>query len=94
MTTEKICQSCSMPLTDESLLGTEKDGAKNQEYCKYCYINGGFINPDMTVDQMQSFIKQKMKEMNIDTSVTDKAVNILPYLKRWKSITLTPGNTN
>ena len=41
-----------MPLTDENLLGTEKDGTKNHEYCKYCYQNGSFVNPDMTVDQM------------------------------------------
>ncbi|HEX5153392.1 MAG TPA: zinc ribbon domain-containing protein [Parafilimonas sp.] len=84
MNTENICQSCSMPLTDESLLGTEKDGSKNHEYCKYCYQGGSFVNPGMTVDQMESFIKQKMEEMNIDAGVTDRAMNVLPYLKRWK----------
>jgi hypothetical protein len=73
-----------MPLTDDSLLGTEKDGTKNHEYCKYCYQNGSFVNPGMTVDQMSSFIQSKMKEMNIDAPTTDKAVNVLPYLKRWQ----------
>ena len=83
MNTENICQSCSMPLTDDSLLGTEKDGTKNHEYCKYCYQNGSFVNPGMTVDQMSSFIQNKMKEMHIDAPITDKAVSVLPYLKRW-----------
>ena len=84
MNTGNICQSCSMPLTDESLLGTEKDGSKNQEYCKYCYQNGSFVNPGITVDQMSSFIQQKMKEMHIDNEITNKAVDVLPSLKRWK----------
>ena len=86
MNTENICQSCSMPLTDESLLGTEKDGSKNHEYCKYCYQNGSFVNEGITVDQMSSFIQQKMKEMHIDSEVTSKAVNVLPYLKRWRKV--------
>ena len=89
MNTVNICQSCSMPLTDESLLGTEKDGSKNHEYCKYCYQNGSFVNSGMTVDQMSSFIQQKMKEMHIDDGVTNRAVNILPSLKRWKAQHLT-----
>lgn len=84
MNAENICQSCSMPLTDESLLGTEKDGSKNHEYCKYCYQNGSFVNPGITVEQMSSFIQQKMKEMNIDSAITGSAMNVLPYLKRWK----------
>ena len=89
MNTENICQSCSMPLADESLLGTEKDGTKSHEYCKYCYQKGAFVNPGISLDQMTSFIQQKMKEMNIDAPTTDKAVNMLPYLKRWKQIALT-----
>ena len=94
MNTENICQSCSMPLTNESLLGTEKDGSKNNEYCKYCYQNGSFVNPGMTVDEMSSFIEQKMKEMHIDGEVINKTVNALPYLKRWKDMALTSSNTN
>ena len=35
-----FCQSCGMPLTDEGLLGTEKDGAKAPDYCIYCYKDG------------------------------------------------------
>ena len=84
MTTENICQSCSMPLTDESLLGTEKDGSKNHEYCKYCYQNGVFVNAGMTLDEMQKFIKQKMEEMHLDATINERAVNSLPYLKRWR----------
>jgi hypothetical protein len=33
----KICQCCGMPLDDESIISVEKDGSKNDEYCKWCY---------------------------------------------------------
>ena len=38
---QKFCQSCGMPLNPE-VLGTEKDGSKNEEYCTYCYADGHF----------------------------------------------------
>jgi hypothetical protein len=34
---------------------------------------------------MTSFIQRKMKEMNIDALIKDKAVKVLPYLKRWRA---------
>ena len=39
----KFCQCCGMPMgnTDE-LYGTNTDGSKNTEYCKYCFENGEF----------------------------------------------------
>lgn len=40
----KICQSCGMPIKNNSQLGTNKDGSTSQDYCKYCYIDGKFID--------------------------------------------------
>ena len=38
---EKFCQSCGMPMGDTNeLFGTEKNGEKSADYCKYCYENG------------------------------------------------------
>ena len=36
---EQFCQSCAMPLTEE-ILGTNEDGSKSQDYCKFCYEDG------------------------------------------------------
>ena len=41
---EKICQSCGMPITSNEMLGTNADGVKNEDYCKYCYECGEFID--------------------------------------------------
>ncbi len=85
MKPNKICQSCSMPLNDTALLGTEKDGAKNQEYCTYCYKDGAFVNPNMSLSEMKTLIKEKMGQMHIDPATIKMAEETLPYLKRWSS---------
>jgi hypothetical protein len=84
METSNFCQSCSMPLDKDEMLGTEKDGSKSHEYCKYCYADGSFVNPDMRLDQMTEIVKMQMSKMNIPQDVISKAVNILPQLKRWR----------
>jgi len=83
MENKTFCQSCSMPLDKPELLGTEKDGSKSHEYCTYCYQNGAFINPNMTLPEMKTLVKEQMKKMKIDTGIIDMAVNSLPNLKRW-----------
>lgn len=81
----KICQSCSMPLEGENLLGTEKDGSKNEEYCKYCYKDGEFTNPGITLDQMKAHIMKIMGKEKLPADVLESAVSRLSQLKRWKN---------
>ena len=38
-----ICQSCAMPLYSDDVYGTNADGSKNEDYCKYCYVDGKFV---------------------------------------------------
>ena len=85
MENKTFCQSCSMPLDKPELLGTEKDGSKSHEYCTYCYQNGAFINPNMTLPEMKTLVKEQMKKMKIDTGIIDMAVNSLPNLKYYRS---------
>ncbi len=40
----KICQSCGMPIKSNDMLGINKDGSINNDYCKYCYKDGEFID--------------------------------------------------
>ena len=41
-----ICQCCGMPI-DDSILGRDKDGTLNEEYCKWCYADGTYTYNDM-----------------------------------------------
>lgn len=89
MDNKHFCQSCSMPLDKPELLGTEKDGTKNNEFCVYCYQNGAFINPNMTLEEMKTLVKTQMEKIKIDTGVINMAVGSLPYLKRWRKPVVT-----
>jgi hypothetical protein len=80
-----FCQSCSMPLEDPAMLGSEKDGSPSREYCKYCYQQGEFANPKMTLNEMTSLVIEQMKKRNIDQKIIDRAVRSLPNLKRWRT---------
>jgi hypothetical protein len=84
----KNCQSCGMPLSkDAQGGGTESNGARSSMYCSHCYQDGKFTQPDMTVDQMKSLVKGKMKEMRIPGLMSYFLTMGLPRLKRWAANT-------
>lgn len=80
-----FCQSCGMPLNKEEVKGTEKNGLKTNDYCKYCYENGVFKNPTMNLEDMKNTVQTQMKKLNMPHNVIQKAINILPALSRWKN---------
>ena len=80
---QKICQSCSMPLTKSEELGTNKNGGQNEDYCIYCYKDGEFID---------NVSMEKYIEMNVQfceqAGMTEKQMRshcetVFPTLKRW-----------
>jgi hypothetical protein len=73
--------------TDE-LYGTEADGSKNGDYCKYCYDSGAFTQPDCTMDEMIEFCVPHMA--NEASGMSEEKARAMmneffPKLKRWKS---------
>ena len=81
---QQYCQSCTMPLDKEEIMGTELDGSHNHEYCKYCYQNGAFTSPDITMDEMEVIVRSQMEKMHIPQNIIDMSADMLPHLKRWK----------
>ena len=83
---ERYCQSCGMPMgeTDE-LYGTEADGSKSADYCKYCYT-GGTFTVDCTMREMIEYCVQPTVD-NIPGMTEAQARAIMnehfPHLKRW-----------
>lgn len=86
MDNKTYCQSCGMPLDNPELLGTEKNGSKSNEYCKYCYRDGAFTNPNMTLKEMTSFVINQMEKINADSKIIDMTISSLPNLKRWSKV--------
>jgi len=80
-----VCQSCGMPLDKESVKGTEENGLKTNDYCKYCYENGVFKDPEMNLQEMKKNVQNQMKKLQLHEYVIQKAITILPSLNRWKA---------
>lgn len=73
-----------MPLDNRELMGTEKDGSKNHDYCVYCYKDGAFTSPGMSLDEMKTLVKEQMEKRQIDSSIINMAISRLPDLRRWR----------
>lgn len=88
MKTHKNCQSCAMPLSKDPKGnggGNNADGKPSYKYCSYCYEDGKFLQPDITAQEMQAFVKGKLKEMGgfmkLFAGIFSKGI---PKLERWK----------
>ena len=77
-----ICQCCGMPLDDE-LIGRNKDGSLNEDYCKWCYADGTYTysNMDDLIDVcVVHMAKQGFSEEQARAYMKEK----LPTLNYWK----------
>ncbi|WP_342770821.1 MULTISPECIES: zinc ribbon domain-containing protein [unclassified Methanoculleus] len=81
----RTCQSCGMPMGAEGDFGTEAGGTPSTEYCVYCYRDGAFTEPDITIDGMAKKCGAIMSELY--SIPPEKAVNFskeqLSCLRRW-----------
>ncbi len=88
MMEDKYCQSCGMPMgnTDE-LYGTEQDGGKSADYCKYCYENGVFPFAGSMEEMIEICVPPMVENNSGMTADTARAMmrNFFPMLKRWRT---------
>ena len=78
---ELICQCCGMPLEDSSI-SREKDGALNEEYCKWCYEDGKFVYSSK--EQLIDFCVEHMANENWPKEqVRAHMEAVVPELKHW-----------
>lgn len=84
---EKVrCQSCGMPLGTAEFYGTEANGSENRFYCKFCFQNGSFTKPDMTLNEMiESSVTFMSEKLNFPQEMAQEMSSaIIPTLKRWQ----------
>lgn len=79
-----ICQSCGMPLEDD-IMGHDADGSINEDYCKWCYDGGAYLQ-DCTMEEMIDFcVDILVKEEGLDAEKARVHLeSSLPELARWK----------
>ena len=81
MTDQKFCQSCAMPMTEDSLFGT-----KNEDYCCYCYQEGRFTSEETTEEMIEICIPPTVEAAvypDADAART-AMLEYFPTLKRWE----------
>lgn len=79
-----FCQSCAMPMVKPDDFGTNADRSKSKEYCHYCYQNGTFTDPHMSMQQMIEKCEGIMKQMHVPEAQIKQTKAFIPLLKRWK----------
>ena len=68
----------------DSDFGTNASKTKNREYCTYCYQNGAFTNPDITMEEMiQGCIGIMVKYGMAEEQANQQMTALIPTLKRW-----------
>ena len=77
-----ICQCCGMPLEDE-IIGRNKDGTLNEEYCKWCYADGTYTYSDMD-DLIEVCIPHMASQGFTEEQTRDYMKQLLPTLNYWK----------
>jgi len=85
---EKFCESCGMPMGETNeMYGTETSGDKSVDYCKFCYDNGTFTNPNMTLEeQIAAGAALMVKDFGFSQEdAMEQCRAGIPALKRWKS---------
>ena len=77
-----ICQCCGMPLED-AVLGRDRDGALNEDYCKWCYADGTYTYGDMD-ELIEVCIPHMAKEGFTEEQARAYMKQALPQLDYWK----------
>jgi hypothetical protein len=87
-----FCQSCGMPLRNAEDFGTGAQGFRINEYCRYCFTDGAFTEPHLTMPQMIDRCVQVMTRRGLMPKPHALALmtEIIPNLKRWRVREVSP----
>ncbi len=77
-----ICQCCGMPLEDE-IIGRNKDGTLNEEYCKWCFADGTYTYSSMD-DLIEVCVRSMVNENFTEDQARAYLKETLPKLDYWK----------
>ena len=74
-----FCNSCGRPMGRNDY-GTNEDGSPNMDYCKDCFQNGEFTEPDITINEMIiRHAKRMMRNPNPDDEIEDEDEPVMGY---------------
>ena len=77
-----ICQCCGMPLEDK-MIGYDKDGYLNEDYCKWCYADGTYTYSDMD-NLIDVCVMNMVNDQFSEEDARKYLKDTLPKLDYWK----------
>ena len=77
-----VCQCCGMPLED-AIIGKNKDGSLNEDYCQWCYADGTYTYSDMDT-LIDVCIPHMVAQGFTEAQARDYMKQMLPKLDYWK----------
>lgn len=78
-----ICQCCGMPLDDDGIIGHDKDGTLNEDYCKWCFADGTYTYSNMD-DLIDVCVGHMVNENFTEEQARTYLKDMLPQLDYWK----------
>lgn len=80
-----ICQSCGMPMQMDGDFGTERNGSRSREYCRFCFRNGKFSDEGISMKEKIRKNVEIAKKMGMpEAKARELAEGTIPKLKRWR----------
>lgn len=73
-----------MPIIADEMWGTNKDGTISDDYCKYCYTKGEFIDNASMEEYIEMWSKYGHQAGMTNDEMKKHCQNLFPTLKRWK----------
>lgn len=82
-----FCQSCSMPMEKPEDFGTDQAGYRVNDFCRHCFVDGAFTEPDISMEAMLDRCVSVMAQRGIMPAAQAQALmaDVLPRLKRWRA---------
>lgn len=82
-----ICQSCAMPLAHSEDRGTDAAGRPVDDYCRFCFVRGAFLDPAATAETMT----ERCVHILVDRGMPERDARALmtrtiPALDRWRGL--------
>ncbi|MBQ6018814.1 MAG: helix-turn-helix domain-containing protein [Clostridia bacterium] len=77
-----VCQCCGMPLED-AIIGRNKDGTLNEDYCQWCYADGTYTYSDMD-DLIDVCVRHMAGDGFTEEQAREYMKKRLPQLDYWK----------
>jgi len=82
-----FCQSCSMPLGKPEDFGTDKAGYRVNDFCRHCFADGAFTEPNVSMSEMLERCVRVMDSQGIMAAPQARALlaDVMPRLGRWRT---------